>query len=85
MSNKPLTMLELEQMHIDKVFADLKTIAQLKALSQPELSYGTITNAINKRKLVCQKIGGDIETGGVWLISLTSAKLVWPNRFQGGK
>lgn len=78
-----MTMLELKQIEVDEFFREMKTIAQLKALSSPELSYGTIMNAINKGKLVCKKFGGDIEGNGVWLISLHSAHSLWPNRFGG--
>lgn len=76
-------MLELKQIEAREFFKDMKTIAQIKALSFPELSYGTITNAINKQKLVCMKFGGDIEGQGIWIISLTSAKALWPDRFKG--
>lgn len=80
---KPLTMLELKQLEIKEFFGDMKTISEIQNLSEPRLSYGTITNAINRGKLLCRKFGGDIEAHGVWLISLQSAKIVWPDRFKG--
>lgn len=75
-------MLELKQIEVDEFFAQMKTIVQLQSLSEPRLNYMTIMNAINKRKVVCQKFGGGIDGHGVWLISLQSAKCVWPNRFK---
>ncbi len=82
---KPLTMTELKQIEAREFFADMKTISQLQSLSSPRLNYMTIMNAINRQKLVCQKFGGDIDAHGVWLISLQSAKIVWPDRFNGEK
>lgn len=81
----PMSMTELKQLEVNEFFAEMKTIAQLIQLSTPPLSYGTIINAINRNKLVCKKFGGDIEAHGVWLISLQSAKHVWPERFRGAK
>ncbi len=80
-----MTMTELKQLEVREFFAEMKTIQELQQLSSPRLNYGTIMNAINKQKLVCKKFGGDIDMHGVWLISLQSAMLVWPDRFQGGK
>lgn len=82
---KHLTMTELKQIEVNEFFADMKSIAELQRLSAPPLHYGTIMNAINKQKLVCRKFGGDIDGNGVWLISLQSAKHIWPERFTGGK
>lgn len=78
-------MTELKQIEVDAFFREMVTIQQLQDMTSPSLHYGTIINAINRQKLVCKKFGGGTDNGGVWLISLSSAKHVWPNRFKEKK
>lgn len=74
-----MTMLELKQLEEREIFKDIVTIQYLMNNTTPPLAYGTIINAINKGKLVCQnKSEGQ---GGLWLIYLPSARNLWGKRF----
>lgn len=70
----------LREQQTRELFADIITINGLN--KKIGISVTAVMNAIDKGKLVAMKIDGDLgEHKGVWLVSIKSARQVWPKRF----